>query len=75
MIYEANAQFGGEITAFLWHTLVYMFPSLSATAQSVFILLRQCPSRPPCPPSATYSLSMYIFIDEIWQLPLNSSIA
>lgn len=29
---------------------------------------------PPCPPSTTYSLSLYIFIDEVWQRP-NSNIA
>lgn len=70
MIYETNAQFGGEITVFLWHTLVYMFPSASASSWSSFL----CPSIPPCPPSTTYSLSLYIFIDEAWQHP-NSNIA
>lgn len=57
MIYETNALLGGEITAFLWHTLVYMFPSLSASAHSqyLFFCLRVPPSlHVPCLPLAVY---------------------
>lgn len=60
MIYATSTQFAGEITAFLRHTQLYMFPAFCLGT----VLLSQCPSIPPCPPITTYSLSLYIFIDE-----------
>lgn len=73
LIYETNAQFGGEITAFLWHTPTVYVPSSFCLSKKP-VLLSQRPSMPHCPPSTTYSLSLYIFIDEAWQRP-NSNIA
>lgn len=53
---------GYEITAFLRHTLLYMFPTLSASRVKACPSLSAPPPIPPCPPlHHLQSITVYFY--------------